>query len=177
MRIKPSFESDHTHIDLINPLFMAKNWPKDIEKGKQGETIVAIFLKQQGFQVNRIVHWNAENEGVIFDVEQKTKQAYENIFAPDFLVCSKKEIFFVDAKLKTNKASLGWINKRDYDKYFSIMSKARKFGFRIYFVIENTQEIYVLNKLRYPTSFPIEIQSDGSVYKIPTTLLERVYPE
>jgi len=111
-----------------------------------------------------------------YDTERKIKQTEKTIFAPDFLVVSENEIFFAETKYKTKKAYLGMVNVRDYEKYLKMMRKLRCLGFKIFFYVEETEEIYVLEKLLKP-NFPTKRYYDGEVYQIPESELKLVYSE
>ena len=148
--------------------------------GKIGEQLLKRFLIKQGYQVNPITPWNAKDEKKKYTIEQRIERANKTVFSPDMLVCIDKEhAFFADAKLKGYKNCNGWINKRDYDKYFHVIRSTSFIGFRIYFIIKETHEIYVLNKLIDPKDFPITQQSDGEVYVIPAENLVKIgdYPK
>ena len=150
-----------------NILALTKKWTEDLEKGKKAEEVVMFWLTQQGHQVYRILHYKHEEQDKLYSTEEKIKQAEETIFAPDFLVFSESQLFFADVKGKSKKQHLGWVNKRDYDKYFKTMQKVQGIGFKIYFYIEETGEIFQLDELIEPKDFEVKRQPDGLVYVIP----------
>jgi len=155
-------------------LALTKKWIEDFEKGKKAEKKVLFWLTQQGYQVYPILHYKHQEQHKVYTAEERVKQAEETIFAPDFLVVSENELFFADVKGKTKLKSLGWVNKRDYDKYFRIMQKIQGIGFKIYFYIKETKEIFELDELIEPKDFEVKPQPDGLVYVIPEEHLKLV---
>ena len=157
-----------------NMLAHAKKWTEDLEKGKKAEEIVMFWLTQQGYQVYPILHYKHEEQDKLYNTEEKIKQAEETIFAPDFLVVSESQLFFADVKGKSKKQYLGWVNQRDYSKYFKTMQKVQGIGFKIYWYIEETGEIYELDRLIAADDFEVKTQPDGLVYVIPEEHLKLV---
>lgn len=155
---------------IENLMHLAKNWTRNIKMGKIGEKILFDYLAHKGYQPQPIVHRLASEENVIYSTELKTKIKKETIFDPDFLVCSHKEIFFAEAKYKTHKACLGWIDTYAYDNYYNTMKwlQCKNLGFKTYFIIKETHEIYCLPKLLNPKEFKIQ----GNVYVIPKKQLK-----
>jgi hypothetical protein len=154
---------------IDNLLALAKHWLRDVQKGKLGERIVAQFLTEKGFQVYPIVHYEYEHERELYDIERRIEKARETRFCPDFLVVGKDDIFFVDVKLKSSAKFLGWVNQRDYLKYFSTMKRINGIGFKIFFVVEESPgiSIYALDSLVSPRNFETVAQPDGLVYVVP----------
>lgn len=156
---------------LQNIQQMVRKWEENLAKGKDGEEETAKFLISEGFQVNKIFSWNYDKSEKTFEDSHRE----DTVFSPDFLATGKNEVFFADSKGKTKLRFLGMVNKADYDRYFSMMQKIEGIGFRIYFPIQETGEIYVLQNLIEPKLPCGPSPSDGRLcYTIPKDYLNMV---
>lgn len=135
---------------LANLLQMVEDWKTRFLKGEKGEQETRNFLISKGFQVCKVFSWNYEKSEKTFDDNHKE----DTIFSPDFIVSNNHEIFFADSKGKTNFSSLGIVNKAPYDKYWVTMQKLSGIGFKIFFPIQTTKKIYVLENLIDPKDLP-----------------------
>jgi hypothetical protein len=145
---------------------LAKDWLEDIAKGKKGESIVYQTLIQHGYTIVPFIL--KEKEEIILTKEEKIERAREEKFVPDALAFKNGEAWFIDVKTKSKRKYLGWVNVRDYHKYWNFMKYLKTPAFIIVFYIEETKEIW-FHFLRNPNieTFPIEFQPDGEVYTIP----------
>lgn len=157
---------------IHNFLWMVRKWDDNFKKGKAGEQIVYSYLAKQGCQVNPIIPWNEEKSATVYDDSHKE----DTTFSPDFLICGDKGIFFADSKGKNHNGTLGWINKSDYDKYYGIMQGMKGIGFKLYFPIFSTKQIWVMNELIEPSDFPKQSSNSDNrvIYKIPDQYLENL---
>jgi len=170
-------KSRRLRLTLTNLEKLAKDWEEDLAKGKKHEETVYNYLISKGYQVMPIIPHNPEREKEKFTKQEKIERAKKTIFNPDFLVATETEVFFADSKGKTFLRSLGIVNVRDYDKYLRVMKNVKGLGFRIYFPIKETNEIYIHDKLRNPKAKPpyeIVPFSDGNTYRIPRSELVKV---
>jgi hypothetical protein len=156
-------------IKLENILKLAKYWKRDSEIGSKWAQIIYSTLEQDGYKV---MVYRDIDEGLNLPKERKVELSQAQIFKPDASIDEEGETIFIDAKGKSKITSLGWVNERDYRKYWNGITELGA-KMRIYFYIEETREIYVHN-LRDPDKEPhfiIEHQSDGKVFVVPRTEL------
>lgn len=140
-------------------------------KGEKGELETRNYLISQGYQVCKVFSWKYEKSETTFNDKHKE----DIIFSPDLLVTNDSEIFFAESKGKTRLSSLGLFNKAPYDKYWKIMQKLQGIGFKTYFPISDTKEIYVLENLINPKDLPLARIIEGYLcYPIPTKHLKNL---
>ncbi|MDH5782924.1 MAG: hypothetical protein OEZ35_04580 [Candidatus Bathyarchaeota archaeon] len=172
MKAKQAKEKNEPHLFKIkNYKCMAKTWKRDFKVGNRSASKIYETLDEDGYTILVITEWgDIGEESKIYTAQQKIYKAQEQKFKPDAIAMAPKleDVFFLDCKGKTSQAWLGWVNERDYQKYWKAISKL-DMKMRIYFYIEESNEIWY-HGLRDPYKephFQTIPQPDAEVYVIP----------
>ena len=165
---KEDFESLKAILAMVSK--RALSWGRRLAKGREGESIIAKTLSEDGYHS---IYFQHIDEGEISIARKKEKIRERR--HPDYLAFHARRLdaFYYDAKYKTKREHLGVLNVVDYDGYWDLIRNL-EMPCKIFFYVKEDEAIWV-HDVRDPLDNDlrgtIEYMGSTPVYRIPRSEL------